>query len=83
MRCYSKFLELSKETGEDSGCTEARLWCHTAIADCYTEARRAGASGKGVVAALGTVCHSSPLLFLIRIMGGILNTVELGEVILI
>jgi hypothetical protein len=37
MRYYSKVLELSKETAEDSGCTEARLWCHTAIADCYVE----------------------------------------------
>lgn len=33
MRQYSKVLELSKETGEDSGCTEA----YGAIADCYTE----------------------------------------------
>ncbi|KAL6634643.1 hypothetical protein ACP70R_027314 [Stipagrostis hirtigluma subsp. patula] len=33
MRYYSKVLELSKETGEDSGCTEA----YGAIADCYTE----------------------------------------------
>ncbi|CAO2046368.1 unnamed protein product [Urochloa humidicola] len=33
MRQYAKVLELSKETGEDSGCTEA----YGAIADCYTE----------------------------------------------
>lgn len=33
MRQYTKVLELSKETGEDSGCTEA----YGAIADCYTE----------------------------------------------
>jgi pentatricopeptide repeat protein len=33
MRYYSKVLELSKETGEDSGCTEA----YGAIADCYAE----------------------------------------------
>ncbi|BAF09183.1 protein FLUORESCENT IN BLUE LIGHT, chloroplastic [Oryza sativa Japonica Group] len=33
MNCYYKVLELSKETGEDSGCTEA----YGAIADCYTE----------------------------------------------
>ncbi|KAF0928944.1 hypothetical protein E2562_011039 [Oryza meyeriana var. granulata] len=33
MHCYYKVLELSKETGEDSGCTEA----YGAIADCYTE----------------------------------------------
>ncbi|XP_062222915.1 protein FLUORESCENT IN BLUE LIGHT, chloroplastic-like isoform X2 [Phragmites australis] len=33
MRHYSKVLELSKETGEDSGCTEA----YGAIADCYAE----------------------------------------------
>ncbi|XP_062219479.1 protein FLUORESCENT IN BLUE LIGHT, chloroplastic-like [Phragmites australis] len=33
MRHYSKVLELSKETGEDSSCTEA----YGAIADCYAE----------------------------------------------
>ncbi|RLM79013.1 hypothetical protein C2845_PM12G18750 [Panicum miliaceum] len=33
MRQYAKVLELSRETGEDSGCTEA----YGAIADCYTE----------------------------------------------
>uniref|UniRef100_A0A0D9VHN9 Uncharacterized protein n=2 Tax=Leersia perrieri TaxID=77586 RepID=A0A0D9VHN9_9ORYZ len=33
MNCYYKVLELSRETGEDSGCTEA----YGAIADCYTE----------------------------------------------
>uniref|UniRef100_J3LEA8 Uncharacterized protein n=2 Tax=Oryza brachyantha TaxID=4533 RepID=J3LEA8_ORYBR len=33
MNCYYKVLQLSKETGEDSGCTEA----YGAIADCYTE----------------------------------------------
>ncbi|CAL4887021.1 unnamed protein product [Urochloa decumbens] len=33
MRQYAKVLELSKETGEDSGCTEA----YGAIADCYAE----------------------------------------------
>ncbi|RCV07056.1 hypothetical protein SETIT_1G213400v2 [Setaria italica] len=33
MRQYGKVLELSKETGEDSGCTEA----YGAIADCYAE----------------------------------------------
>ena len=33
MRQYTKVLELSKETVEDSGCTEA----YGAIADCYTE----------------------------------------------
>ncbi|KAM0865922.1 hypothetical protein ACQ4PT_042970 [Festuca glaucescens] len=33
MSWYYKVLELSKETGEDSGCTEA----YGAIADCYAE----------------------------------------------
>ncbi|KAF8693609.1 hypothetical protein HU200_039016 [Digitaria exilis] len=33
MRQYAKVLELSKETGEDSGCTEA----YGAMADCYAE----------------------------------------------
>jgi len=33
MRQYARVLELSRETGEDSGCTEA----YGAIADCYAE----------------------------------------------
>ena len=33
MRQYARVLELSRETGEDSGCTEP----YGAIADCYAE----------------------------------------------